>query len=95
MHTHTKHTRLQTKNYLELTVSHNEDILGNLLMLLGDEKNESQATVENLPTNDDVIKALSSSVPVEVVKDYILNEMCIVIWGIGHNEYKMVSWICD
>ena len=69
----------------------------NLIILLDEEKYESTATVANLPSNDAVMKSLSTYNPALVWEpdptiptlENLVNTMCIVVWADQGASY---SW---
>ena len=72
----------------------------NLCILLTDDEVQSSATIANLPTNVDGLKALSTTTSSEdavVSKNsYKINQLCITLWVEKNNKIQWyVEYIKD
>ena len=75
-----------------------EEKIENLSVLLFDEPGSASATVTDLPTNEDVLKVLKSTVEQNIpslpVYDLVINHICAVSWLGGNCQLFLVPWVC-
>jgi len=82
----------------KLTKITHEERLENLFVLLSDSNNiatASSASVVDLPTDDDVLKVISSAevannIPEDIIQ---LNEMRIIVWNLGESVKWFVGYV--
>ena len=86
MHTHThKADKIARKEFFR-GITYDE-MLENLLILLDDEKQESRATVANLPANDDILRLTKAAPTTEEDRFLNINKLCVVVWQEKENKY--------
>ena len=81
VHTH-KAERIGKKDLFRLNKISFDEMLENLTILLDDDGCGGSATVANLPTNDDVMKAIKKPTDVTLRRTATaeINDLCVVVW---------------
>ena len=87
-HTH-KTDKIARPDLFKLNRISHQEKLENLVILLGDDVHISEATITNLPTNEEVMNVLlNTAMENNAASSLSLNELCIVVWQNSINKYE-------
>ena len=86
-----KQEKIQTRDLFRINKITYEEKLENLMILLSDENQVGTASIANLPSNNDVLKALCTSKdkdPAPSTQVLKVNQLCAVIWKGQQQQYN-------